>query len=126
MSLKNESPTPLLVFADKEQLSRVFINLIKNAIQSIPENTVGRIEIKLEKKGEMALIRIKDNGKGIPDAIRGKLFQPNFTTKSSGMGLGLAIVRNIMQNADGEIYFETEYGKGSTFFVELPLVEEKS
>ncbi|MCK4919434.1 MAG: GHKL domain-containing protein [Bacteroidales bacterium] len=124
LSLKIESPDPLLVFADKEQLSRVFINLIKNAIQAIPENINGRIDIKLEKKKKMALVSIMDNGKGIPEAIKGKLFQPNFTTKSSGMGLGLAIVRNILQNAGGEIYFETKPGKGTTFFVELPLVEK--
>ncbi|MCF8380438.1 MAG: GHKL domain-containing protein [Bacteroidales bacterium] len=124
LSFKNNSPVPLMVFADKEQLSRVFINLIKNAIQAIPENTVGRINIRLEKKGEIALISIKDNGKGIAEEIRGKLFQPNFTTKSSGMGLGLAIVRSMVQNAGGSVYFETEYGKGSTFFVEIPLTNK--
>lgn len=125
LSLKMDSREPLFVFADKEQIYRVFINLIKNAIQAVPENAVGMIEVKLEKRNEKAVVSIKDNGKGIPDDIRGKLFQPNFTTKTSGMGLGLAIVKNIIQDAGGDIYFETEPGVGSVFYVELPLVKKQ-
>jgi len=63
---------------------------------------------------------VRDNGQGIPEAIRQKVFSPNFTTKSSGMGLGLAICRNIVQQAGGQIYFQTEELAGTTFFVELP------
>ncbi len=117
---------PALVFADPEQLSRVFINLVKNAIQSIPEEREGKIGICLDTKQDMARIRVMDNGKGIPAELSDKLFQPNFTTKSSGMGMGLAIVKNIIENAGGIISFETEVGKGTTFIVELPLIPEES
>ncbi len=126
LSLKMESLEPLFVLADREQISRVFINLIKNAIQAIPINSKGRIDIKIEKIKNKALVSIRDNGKGIPEEIRGKLFYPNFTTKTSGMGLGLAIVKGIIQDVGGEIYFETKLGKGSVFYVELPIFEKES
>lgn len=109
---------------DREQLNRVFINLIKNAIQSVPENRPGRIECTIEQKDDMALVSIRDNGKGVPEEIRDKMFQPNFTTKSSGMGLGLAIVKNILENSGGRVYYETNPGEGSIFHVELPLYPE--
>ena len=112
---------PALVFADKEQLSRVFINLIKNAIQSIPEEKEGKISVCLETSDNEAIISIMDNGKGIPDELGDKLFQPNFTTKSSGMGMGLAIVKSIIENAGGAIRYETVMGKGTTFILNLPL-----
>ncbi len=112
---------PAIVYADREHLSRVFINLIKNAIQSIPDNREGKIGVSLETTGSEAIIRIMDNGKGIPDELGDKLFQPNFTTKSSGMGMGLAIVKNIIENAGGSIRYETELGKGTTFIVQFPL-----
>ncbi len=112
------------VLGDKEQLSRVFINLIKNAIQSISEDINGKIEIELLKTKNTALIKIRDNGKGIPDELKDKLFMPNFTTKSSGMGLGLAIVKNIVENCSGRIDFETVLGKGTTFTLEFPIYKE--
>jgi nitrogen fixation/metabolism regulation signal transduction histidine kinase len=113
-----------VVYADREQLSRVFINLIKNAIQSIPEDREGKICVRLETRGKNAVIKIIDNGKGIPDELGDKLFQPNFTTKSSGMGMGLAIVKNIVENAGGTIHYETDPGNGTTFIVQLPLFKK--
>jgi nitrogen fixation/metabolism regulation signal transduction histidine kinase len=114
----------LYVYADREQLSRVFINLMKNAIQSLLESRNGKVLLSLEKKEDKAIIRFRDNGKGIPEEIRDKLFQPNFTTKSGGMGMGLAIVESILKNAGGMVYYETELNKGSTFIVELPIYHE--
>ncbi len=114
------------IFADKEQITRVFINLFNNAIQSIPDDRKCVIEVTLEEKNKNILIKIKDNGKGIQDDVKDKLFTPNFTTKTSGMGLGLAIIKDIVENMGGKIYFETEPGKGTTFFVELPEYEETS
>ncbi len=114
----------LMVFADKEQLSRVFINLVKNAIQSVPEKRKGIILIDVDREDQWAVVRISDNGKGIPEEQRDKLFTPNFTTKSSGMGLGLAIVKNIIENIEGNISFKTEVDKGTTFIVEIPLFKE--
>ena len=109
------------IYADKEQLNRMLINLIKNAMQSISEGREGIINISLEKSEQNALISVEDNGKGIPEEIRDRLFQPNFTTKSSGMGMGLAIVKNIIETAGGRIWYETQIKKGTTFYVLLPL-----
>jgi signal transduction histidine kinase len=114
----------VFVFADKEQISRVFINLMKNAIQSIPEDIRGKVEIDVMTNKDIAYVKIKDNGKGIPDELKDKLFMPNFTTKTSGMGLGLAIVKNIVENCNGRIDFETELGMGTTFIIELPIYKE--
>jgi len=109
------------VNADKEQLSRAIINLIRNAIQSIPDNRKGRIRMDLTRREDMAVIAVADNGAGIPVELRHKLFTPSFTTKTSGMGLGLAIVKNIVENFSGKIWFETEIGKGTTFYIEIPV-----
>lgn len=110
------------VFADKEQLSQVFINLIKNAIQSIPENRPGRIEIHTVRNGDQVRILVSDNGKGIPEDVQSKLFTPSFTTKSSGMGLGLSIAKNIIESFGGHISFHTRVHHGTTFTIELPVV----
>lgn len=108
------------VFCDKEQILRVFNNLIKNAIQAIPDERTGKIEINLKFNNNGYLCEVKDNGMGIePHAIE-KIFTPNFTTKSTGMGLGLAMVKNIVENAQGKIWFETTYKSGSSFYVWLP------
>lgn len=114
----------LNVFVDKKELQRVFINLIKNGIQAVPEDRKPQIEIDLKKDKNNIIIRITDNGSGVPEELRDKLFRPNFTTKTAGMGLGLAITKNIIENEKGKIWFETELNKGTSFFVQLPLVED--
>ncbi len=111
------------VFADREQFSRAIINLVKNALQAIPEGEKGEIEISLARRESMIVISVADNGPGIPIELRDKLFSPSFTTKTSGMGLGLAIVKNIVENFSGKIWFETELGKGTTFYVGIPASE---
>ena len=113
------------VFADREQLSRVFINLIKNAIQACSEGRESKVAVSLYTSSEKAIIKVKDNGKGISEEIKDKMFQPNFTTKSSGMGMGLAIVKSIVKNEGGEIFFTTELNKGSIFTVELPVYKNE-
>lgn len=110
----------LFVFADKSQIIRVLNNIVKNAIQAIPKSRRGLIDIKLNFTDEQVIISIHDNGVGIDEHMKDKVFYPNFTTKSSGMGLGLAICSDIIQSFDGHIYFETEKGVGTTFFIELP------
>lgn len=112
----------IYVFADKNHIIRVLTNLIKNAIQAIPLGRRGRIEIILYKHHKRAIIKVTDNGCGIPDSMRDKVFYPNFTTKNSGTGLGLAIVRDIIDSCNGHIYFHTSENKGTEFFVELPLM----
>ncbi len=111
----------LLVRADKNQLLRVLNNLVKNAMQAIPQDRHGRIRITLKKDGQVAVIAVQDNGSGIPPDMQEKVFMPNFTTKSSGTGLGLAICRNMVAQMQGRIYFQTQPGEGTTFFVEVPL-----
>jgi len=116
----------IMIYADKEQLMRVFINLVKNGLQSIPEGREGEISIGLEVDPDLLVkVSFTDNGKGIPEEIRDKLFRPNFTTKSAGMGMGLAISHNVIRSFGGRIWYETVQDKGTTFFVELPISKEK-
>jgi two-component system, NtrC family, nitrogen regulation sensor histidine kinase NtrY len=112
----------LMVFADQEQFSRAIINLVKNAIQSIPENQQGIIDISLLKETKACVIKIADNGKGIPEALKDNIFVPNFTTKSSGAGLGLAITKNIVENFKGQIWFESKESKGTIFYIRIPVL----
>jgi signal transduction histidine kinase len=115
---------PHMVLADSEQLQRVFINLINNSIQAISDPAKGLINITVTKNDINHVIRLSDNGCGIPDEQKNKVFYPNFTTKSGGMGLGLAMVKNLIQNSGGEITFESEEGKGTTFIISLPAYME--
>ena len=115
------SNNKVFIYFDKEKMVQVFSNLINNAIQSIPDDRRGRITISLDIIDKKVRIKIADNGSGVQKIIGDKLFEPNFTTKTSGMGLGLAIVKNIMEDAGGRIWYETEIGKGSTFIIEMPL-----
>ncbi len=110
----------VFVYADSEQLIQVFNNLIKNAIQSIPKDRKGRVEVRLEEPDMNVVVRISDNGTGIPQDVLDKMFVPNFTTKAQGMGLGLAISKNIIEQFGGSITFETEENIGSTFIVKIP------
>lgn len=114
------------VWADREQLLRVFNNLLKNALQSIPEDREGKILVTLSKQKEQYIVTVKDNGTGISEDVIDKIFVPNFTTKTAGMGLGLAMVKNIVETTGGRIWFETTKGAGTTFFVSLPEHLEKS
>ncbi len=109
-----------LVFADKDQMIRVFNNLVNNAIQAIPEETEGVIQIRLTEEGSEIVAEVCDNGSGIPEEMRSKIFEPNFTTKSTGTGLGLAMVQNIIHQAQGDISFATSQNKGTCFKVRLP------
>jgi len=109
-----------LIRADKDQLMRCFNNLLKNAIEAMPENYKGIITITCQVSKENILIDFKDNGSGIPENVRGNIFQPNFTTKSSGTGLGMAFIKNAIENAGGKIWFETETGIGTTFHLLFP------
>lgn len=112
------------VHADKEQMLRVCNNLLKNAIQAIPEDQQGKVSVSLTKKDGNLIIRIKDNGTGIAEDRMSKIFTPNFTTKSGGMGLGLAMVKSIVETFGGKIWFETSRGSGTSFFVSLPEYRE--
>lgn len=111
---------PCYVFADEKQLSRVFINLFTNAMQAISNDAKGQITITLTTDSPNHKITIGDNGIGMTEEQQHKIFSPNFTTKSSGMGLGLAMVKNIIESAGGHITFSSKPGRGTTFNIALP------
>ncbi len=115
-------PHQVLISADRTHINRLFTNLIQNAIQAVPEEKIAVIEVEEILANNKILIKVKDNGNGIHEAMHSKIFTPNFTTKTSGTGLGLAMCKGIVEQTKGEIWFETKAGEGSIFFVELPLV----
>ena len=114
-------PHPVLINADRTHINRLFTNLIQNAIQAVPEDKIAIIEVEEELGGNKILVKVKDNGLGIAEDMRSKIFTPNFTTKTSGTGLGLAMCKGIVEQCKGEIWFQTIAGEGSTFYVELPV-----
>lgn len=115
---------PYFINADKTQINRLFTNLLQNAVQAIPEGREGHVVISMKDEGEdHVIVEVIDNGHGIPPEVQPKIFVPNFTTKSSGTGLGLAMCKNIAEQAGGEIWFKTSPGTGTTFFVKLPLAK---
>jgi nitrogen fixation/metabolism regulation signal transduction histidine kinase len=114
-----ENESDYVINSDKNNLSIVFGNILKNAIQAIGKKEDGRIEFRITDNGGRYRIEISDNGCGIGEEEKKKIFMPNFTTKSSGMGVGLSIVYDILETLGGNITFESEVGKGTTFFVEI-------
>ena len=122
ITITHQEAGPLPVLADREHMLRVLNNLIKNAVQAMPEDHDGRISVIARREGSRARIEVRDNGTGIPEEARERIFTPSFTTKSSGMGLGLAMVKRMVEQAGGRVWFESEAGEGTRFLVELPLV----
>ena len=113
----------LVVKMDRTQLIRVITNLVKNAIQALPEVQNPRIVVIVSAEGGMAKISVADNGKGIEEEFRDKIFEPKFTTKTSGMGLGLGMVKTIVETYKGSIDFTSRTGKGTVFTVRIPQVK---
>ncbi len=105
---------------DRTQLIRVITNLVKNAIQAVPEVESPRILVTVATEGQYVKISVADNGVGIPDDLRYRVFEPKFTTKSSGTGLGLGMVKNIVENYKGTITFTSKEGKGTVFTIKFP------
>ena len=121
IGLSPETPLKAIILADREGLVRVFNNLIKNGIQAIPDGREGVVDCSLRVIDKRVVVKICDNGSGIPDEMLGKIFQPNFTTKTQGTGLGLAMVKNIVNIANGTISFETNEETGTCFELSFPL-----
>ncbi len=105
---------------DRTQLIRVVTNLVKNAIQAVPEVASPRILVSVASEGSFVKIAVADNGVGIADEFKDKVFEPKFTTKSSGMGLGLGMVKTIVETYKGSITFTSQPSKGTVFTVRLP------
>jgi signal transduction histidine kinase len=110
------------IYADKTQINRLFTNLISNAIDASSENAQAIISIHERLDENSVIIGVEDNGAGIYNDMLHKIFVPNFTTKTSGTGLGLAMSKAIVEQSEGNIWFETKVGKGTIFYVKLPLV----
>ncbi len=125
MDIKLSVPIdPIYVHADKSQLVRILNNLVKNATEAIPSERRGLINLELTTRKEKAIIKVTDNGNGIPHEMKGKIFQPKFTTKDSGSGLGLAISANMIESMNGKIYFESEPDVSTSFYIELDLIRQ--
>lgn len=120
-----ESQYPSIISSmDRSQLIRVITNLVKNAIQAIPENKEEKaIKVVVKREHNQVIILVQDNGVGIAEQTVPKIFEPKFTTKTSGMGLGLGIIKNIIENYNGTITFDTQLAKGTTFKVTLPIIQ---
>ena len=112
-----------MIMGDSEQLIQIFNNLIKNAMQAIPSDKQGRVAVIVEADVNMITISISDNGTGIPDDVKESIFLPNFTTKSSGTGIGLNLVKTFVLAMGGEISFTTIVDEGTTFIVSFPLIK---
>ncbi len=110
---------------DKNHFNRILTNLLKNAREAIPDEQTGHITIgsQYSEKDKIKLW-IKDNGSGIPDEKKEKIFQPNFSTKNSGTGLGLAMVKKMVEGAEGSIWFDSVNRKGTTFYMEFRLTQK--
>ena len=112
----------IIAIFDQSQIIRIINNLVKNAIEGIPNyEPFPRISVKVKRENQSVLITISDNGAGIPEDIKEKIFEPKFTTKTSGMGLGLAMIKNIIESYNGSISFKSVLNKGTTFYVKLPI-----
>jgi len=113
----------IITIMDRTQLIRIITNLVQNAIQAIPEDKIEKsVLVAVKREDNHVNIIVKDNGIGIKLENVENIFEPKFTTKNSGMGLGLGIIKNIIENYKGTITFETQYGIGTTFTVSLPII----
>jgi two-component system, NtrC family, sensor histidine kinase AtoS len=112
------------VLADSKQLKQVFLNLIRNSIEAIGSN--GKITISAFEQQDDVYIRIQDNGEGVPDSIKRELFEPFSTSKSNGTGLGLNVVKTIIENHQGSIELYTSDNTGTTFQIRLPICSSTS
>ncbi|RIW17274.1 two-component sensor histidine kinase [Algoriphagus lacus] len=111
------------IMGDDKLFGRVISNLIINGIQAAKQDSTPHIKIWLWMTEQAVFLEITDNGKGIPLELRDKIFIPNFSTKSTGSGLGLAIAKSGVETAGGKIWFDTEVGKGTTFYLTFPLIQ---
>lgn len=113
----------VIALIDKDQIKRVFTNLVKNALDAIEDSGNVFIRVDLVRKGnkQYCRIQVQDTGSGIGEEFHNKVFNPYFTTKDHGTGLGLPIVERIIFDHNGQIWFESESGMGTTFFIDLPM-----
>jgi signal transduction histidine kinase len=107
------------ITADFSMMKRILSNLVNNAVQAMPNG--GQLKIKSYYEGAQIFFSVEDTGSGIPDEVKPKLFEPMFTTKAKGQGLGLPVVKRFVETLNGSVNFESTEGKGTKFIVQLPL-----
>jgi PAS domain S-box-containing protein len=107
-----------VILADPDQLAQVFGNIIRNGLQAMPQG--GRLTVRTAEVSGWVVVSIADTGVGIPEEALSKIFEPLFTTKAKGIGLGLAVTKTLIEGHEGCIEVQSEEGKGSTFTVKLP------
>jgi signal transduction histidine kinase len=107
-----------MVMVDADQIRQVFLNIVLNALQAMPEG--GHLDIRANSRGKFAEVEFADTGSGIPKSIINKIFDPLFTTKAKGVGLGLSVCKSILDRHEGDIRVESKVGKGTTFTISLP------
>ena len=112
----------IVIEADAEQIKQVMINLIQNALESIPEK--GKVEVEWKKVENDVLIRVKDNGRGIHPEHFSRIFEPFYTTKKEGTGMGLSVCHQIINDHGGHIHVESQPGRGTIFNVRLPILKK--
>jgi PAS domain S-box-containing protein len=108
-----------MVMVDGEQIKQVCLNITLNALQAMAEKG-GRLDIRATDKGKFVEVEFIDTGGGIPDSIKKKIFDPLFTTKAKGVGLGLSVCKTIIERHEGDIKVKSQVGKGTTFIISLP------
>ena len=119
----NTSIKELKVNFDRIYMIRIVTNLVKNAIQAVPAERMPEVNLHLQKMKDFVVIRITDNGVGIPPHVGDKIFEPKFTTTTGGMGLGLAMVKKIVEDYNGTIRYISEKNRGTEFTIRIPYVK---
>jgi hypothetical protein len=114
---------PVLLSADKDLLKQAFLNVVMNAVEAMKNG--GRLEIAVKRAGAECSIRVTDQGGGIPENVRDKIFNLYFTTKGTGSGIGLAMTFRVVQLHNGTIDFTSDAGRGTTFWLRLPAQQEE-
>ena len=127
VSLADEHPP---VEGDRKQLAQVILNLLLNAVEAMPQGGTltisSTVAVNPESRQEFLQLIVKDTGPGVPEKDRPHLFDPFFTTKAGGTGLGLSVAYSIIQKHNGRIEVESEFGKGASFILSLPVKKEES
>ena len=111
----------IITVLDRTQLIRVVTNLVKNATQAVSGVEEPKVDVSVFREGEEVYITVADNGVGIRKEVGDRIFEPKFTTKTSGMGLGLGMVKNIVETYKGSIHFESRVNEGTVFTVKFPI-----
>ena len=125
-SIKVHDGKGLRIKANRNKIIQVLLNLVRNSAQAVDEGVSGKIDLEIEKEGNFAVLKVRDNGRGIPPDKLEKIWEPFFTTKGeSGTGIGLDISRQIVTRHGGFISCTSEPGRGTVFVIKLPLAAEK-